>query len=147
MVDPTMSKDLRRKLGVQPTIAERALWQLLWPWRTGGYHFRKQVELGAYYVDFACVHAQLVIEVDGESHGGAIAQANDQTRDEYLAARGFTVLRFSNGDVLKNADSVFQTIAAVLAHRPARLRGAPPPQPSPQGGGCDPVVASPSRLA
>lgn len=140
-----MSKDLRRKLRAQPTTAERALWQLLWPWRSGGYHFRKQVELGAYYVDFACVHAQLVIEVDGVSHGSAIAQVNDQTRDEYLSARGFTVLRFSNEDVLNNADGVFRVITEHLETHPARLRGGPPPQPSPQGGGCDPVNRAVSR--
>ncbi|WP_332689545.1 endonuclease domain-containing protein [Devosia sp.] len=140
-----MSKDLRRKLRRDPTLAERALWQLLWPWRTGGYHFRKQVEIGPYYVDFACIHAQLIIEVDGDTHGGEIAQANDLTRDEYLKARGFTVLRFSNDDVLNNADGVYQIIAGTLEHRPTSHHASPPPQPSPQGGGCDPVEPATSR--
>ncbi len=139
-----VSRDLRRKLRGNPTIAEKTLWQTLWSFRTGGYHFRKQVELGPYYVDFACLHAQLVIEVDGETHGTNIAQTNDSTRDEYLSARGFTVLRFSNDDVLHHADGVFDLIAAQLEHRPARLRGSPPPQPSPPGGGCCPAPAKPA---
>ena len=132
-----MSRDLRRKLRANSTRAERALWQLLWPMRTGGFHFRKQVEVGPYYVDFACRHAQLVIEVDGNSHAGELAQINDRTRDDYLASRGFTVLRFSNEDVLFRADGVYDTIAAALEYRPERPRASPPPQPSPQGGGCD----------
>jgi very-short-patch-repair endonuclease len=121
------------------------MWQLLWPWRTGGFHFRKQVEIGPYYVDFACIHAGLVIEVDGDTHGGDVAQANDRTRDEYLSARGFKVLRFSNDDVLSHKEGVFDVVAAALEHRPTNHRVSPPPQPSPQGGGCDPVDPAISR--
>ncbi|SFC22850.1 Very-short-patch-repair endonuclease [Devosia psychrophila] len=142
-----MSIELAKKLRANPTLAERALWQLLWSLRTGGYHFRKQKQIGSYFVDFACIHGQLVIEVDGDTHGGDIALANDRTRDEYLNARGFAVLRFTNDDVLHNPDGVFDTIVAALGSNPSRLRGNPPPQPSPQGGGCDPVVAPPSRPA
>ena len=142
-----MSRELRKKLRANPTLAERAFWQLLWPLRTGGYHFRKQVEIGPYYVDFACLHAQLIIEVDGDTHGGDIAQSNDRTRDEYLSGRGFKVLRFSNDDVLNNADGVFRAVAEVLGRHPERLRVTPPPQPSPQGGGCDPVEPATSRPA
>ena len=140
-----MSRDLRRKLRGNPTLAERALWQLLWTFRTGGFHFRKQVEMGPYYVDFACIHAQLIIEVDGDTHGSEIAQANDRTRDEYLTARGFTVLRFSNEDVLKHPEGVFDVIAATLEHRPTRLRAGPPPHPSPPRGGCEPEQAATPR--
>tara|TARA_R110002020_G_scaffold240515_2_gene453532 strand:- start:1169 stop:1600 length:432 start_codon:yes stop_codon:yes gene_type:complete len=132
-----MSRELRRKLRANSTRAERALWQLLWPMRTGGFHFRKQAEIGPYYVDFACRHAQLVIEVDGNSHDGALVQTNDRTRDDYLASRGFKVLRFSNEDVLLHPDGVYDTIAAALAYRPERPRASSPPQPSPRGGGCD----------
>ena len=125
-----MNRELRKKLRAQPTVAERALWQMLWPLRTGGFHFRKQVEIGPYYVDFACIHAQLIIEVDGDTHGGDIAQANDMTRDEYLAARGLKVLRFSNDDVLNHAEGVFDVIAATLEHRQSSHRAN-----SPRGGG------------
>jgi very-short-patch-repair endonuclease len=136
-----MSKELRRKLRAQPTTAERALWQLLWPLRTGGYHFRKQVEIGSYYVDFACLHAQLVIEVDGDSHFADVAQANDRTREQYLATRGFTVLRFTNQQVLRQPEGVFDQIAAAIGYNPEDLLASPPPQPSPQGGGCRIVAA------
>lgn len=117
-----MSRELRRKLRAQPTLAERAMWQLLWPFRSGSFHFRKQVEIGHYYVDFACLHAQLIIEVDGDTHGTDMAQSNDRTRDEYLSARGFKIMRFSNDDVLNNADGVFDVLAATLQSRSERPR-------------------------
>jgi len=111
------------------------MWRILWPLRSGGYHFRKQVEIGPYYVDFACLHAGLVIEVDGETHFDATALANDETRDEYLAARGFRVLRFTNEQVLKHSQAVFELVAATLNYDPSNVSASPPPHPAPQGGG------------
>ncbi|WP_421760502.1 endonuclease domain-containing protein [Devosia sp.] len=83
---------LAQKLRLQSTAPERRLWRLLFPFRTDGFHFRKQQQIGAYVVDFACLHAGLIIEVDGETHGGEIAQSNDAVRDDYLRGRGFHVL-------------------------------------------------------
>lgn len=130
-----MSKQLRRKLRSQPTVAERAFWRLLHPLRTNGWHFRKQLELGPYYVDFVCLHAGLVVEVDGFSHDSAVAQQNDELRDRYLQERGFTVLRFSNAQVLEHPEGVYTAVMAALNSRGAE-RVSPPPQPSPPGGGC-----------
>ncbi|MBJ3786702.1 endonuclease domain-containing protein [Devosia sediminis] len=131
-----MSKQLRRKLRANPTVAERVFWQSIYSLRTNGWHFRKQVELGPYYVDFACLHAGLVIEIDGHTHGQRIVEGNDATRDRYLPDRGFQVLRFSNDDVLLNREGVYDAVVAALETRRANRRASPPPQPSPQGGGC-----------
>jgi very-short-patch-repair endonuclease len=127
---------LRKKLRANSTLAERAMWRILWPFRTNGFHFRKQVEIGPYYVDFACHQAQLVIEVDGDTHFDEIASANDETRDDYLTARGFKVLRFTNEQVLKHHQAVFDLVAAALDHDSDTLPASPPPHPSPRGGGC-----------
>ena len=131
-----MSIELKKKLRANSTAAERAFWRLIHPFRTGVFHFRKQVQLGSYYVDFACLHAQLVVEVDGDTHGNETALANDRTRDLYLNERGFRVLRFTNEDVLTNAEGVFRMVDEALQQIERRERGVPPPQPSPQGGGC-----------
>jgi len=131
-----MGKELRRKLRAQPTVAEIRFWRLIFPLRTGGWHFRKQVQLGSYYVDFACLHAGLVVEIDGDTHGTELALRNDKTRAFYLRERGFVVLRFSNEDVLKYPDGVFDILTMTLDRLPGNYRGNPPPQPSPQGGGC-----------
>ncbi len=131
-----MGIELAKKLRRQSTPAERGFWRLLYPLRTNGWHFRKQVQLGSYYVDFACLHAGLVVEIDGETHYGEMAQSNDVARDEYLAGRGFVVLRFSNRDVMGNPEGVYGALVAVLGGRSGNLRAGPPPHPSSQGGGC-----------
>jgi hypothetical protein len=49
-----MNSTIEKKLHAQSTAPERRLWRLLHPLRTGGYHFRKQEQIGPFYVDFAC---------------------------------------------------------------------------------------------
>ena len=110
------------------------MWRILHAFRQDGYVFRRQVEIGTYYVDFACHRPALVIEVDGGTHTVEPQQTNDAVRDDYLAGRGYRVLRFWNNDVMGNPDGVHVMIAAALAEAP---EGAAPPtlDPSPQGGG------------
>jgi len=128
-----MAKDLARKLRRQATYAEQDFWRLTWPLRQAGWPFRRQHMIGSYYVDFACLTASLVIEIDGDTHGSALARSNDASRDDYLRGRGFTVMRFSNHDVTSNPEGVFQIVASYLDTLPL----SPPPQPSPRGGGSE----------
>jgi very-short-patch-repair endonuclease len=45
---------------------------------------------------------------------------SDRRRDEFLAAKGFRVLRFHNHEVLSNREGVLETIAAAIAtHAPS----------------------------
>src|SRR6185436_10240679 len=92
---------LARKLRAIPTASEVALWRILRPFRTGGYHFRKRLQIGTYVVDFACMHGGLVIEVDGITHLGERAWQKDMTRAEYLRGRGFAVLHIPSDDVMR----------------------------------------------
>ncbi len=87
-------RSVAQKLRATPTKSEVRLWRLLYPFRAKGYHFRKQHRIGNYVADFACVHAGLIIEVDGHTHGDHIALTNDAVRDDYLRARGYVVVRF-----------------------------------------------------
>ncbi|WP_082531191.1 endonuclease domain-containing protein [Devosia sp. Root436] len=130
-----MATDLSRKLRRQATPAELNFWKLTQTWRQQGWHFRRQFQLGSYYVDFVCIAAGLVVEIDGDTNGTDLAISNDAVRDDYLRGRGFTVLRFSNQDVLTNAEGVFSRVAAHLEIR------APVPQPRPprEGEGAAPV--------
>jgi len=100
------------------------MWRLLYPFRTGDYHFRKQVQFGPYYADFACHHAKLVIEVDGDTHGATAAISHDLRRDDFLRMRGYTVLRFSNLDVMTNPDGVFDVISTALDGQPQNSRSS-----------------------
>jgi very-short-patch-repair endonuclease len=92
------------------TDAERRLWRYLRQRQIDGHKFRRQVRIGPYIADFACLNPLIVIEVDGGQH--AEARAYGARRDEYMRGQGFRVLRFWNNDVLGNMEGVWETIAA-----------------------------------
>ena len=96
----------------------------MFPLRTGGFHFRKQVAIGPYVVDFACHHARLVIEVDGGQHYADTGKAADAAREAFLKEHGYTVLRFSNLDVLTDPDAVYWTVSGHLQASAPRIRKA-----------------------
>jgi very-short-patch-repair endonuclease len=106
-----LSQEARRMRG-SPTPAERLLWAQLRR-RALGVSFRRQQAIGRFIVDFCCLQARLVVEVDGPIH---VEKAqSDAERDAFLAAEGFQVLRFSNDAVLHCLDDVIQSISKALA--------------------------------
>jgi very-short-patch-repair endonuclease len=90
-------------------------------------HFRRQVPIGPYVADFCCLRAKLIVEVDGNQHSLDATIAHDARRTAYLKAQGFSVLRFSNREVMTEINGVLEAIYASLS--------TPTPNPSPQGGG------------
>lgn len=83
-----------------------------------GYHFRRQVSIDRFVVDFACLKTWLVVEIDGERHGRDTAvRETDRRRDQTLIDRGYRVLRFSNGEVDRTKHMVLDTILATLEGR------------------------------
>jgi very-short-patch-repair endonuclease len=100
------ARELRRNL----TDAESLLWRELRR-RVLGAKFRRQVPIGTYIVDFACLQRKLIIEVDGGQH---LESAVDAERDRWLRAQGFRVLRFWNNQVFLNLQGVLETIAGHL---------------------------------
>jgi len=106
-----------QRLRKDPTPVEVRFWRLIEPLRLGGYHFRKQVPLGPFIVDFACHAAKLVVEIDGDTHFSDEAMTKDRQRDAALAAHGFVVLRFTNHEVMTNAEGVYVTLTSALAER------------------------------
>lgn len=95
------------------TDAEQALWRSLRDRQVEGYRFRRQVPIGRYIVDFACLEKRLIVEVDGGQH--QINRDNDAIRDAWLVKEGYCVLRFWNNDVLGNRNGVLQRIVEALA--------------------------------
>jgi very-short-patch-repair endonuclease len=100
---------------LEPTDAERKLW---WHLRhrlsLPSSHFRRQVRLGPYIVDFVCHRLKLIIEVDGGQH--AVQSKRDDARTRFLKQEGYRVLRFWNNEVLANIDGVLELIqSAILA--------------------------------
>ena len=113
-----------RVLRADATPAERELWQIV---RSGklGVRFRRQQPIGPFIVDFYCAEARLVVELDGAGH--ADRQEDDDRRTAWLAAKGLTVLRFANAEVLDRPQEVYVRImAAVRTLTPAREERATP---------------------
>jgi very-short-patch-repair endonuclease len=119
------SKQARLRAGYlrrNTTEAEKRLWHRLRKFDLEGSHFRRQVPIGPYIADFACMAARFVIGVDGSQHADDRGQEHDERRTRWLMKEGYRVLRFWNGDLVRNMDGVIETIYAVLYGSPA----APP---------------------
>jgi very-short-patch-repair endonuclease len=102
------------RLRANATGAEIALWRHLKSLETQGTHFRRQVPIGPYVADFACMAARVVIELDGSHHGDAPTKARDEQRTLWLESEGYRVIRFWNNDLVENLDGVLETIHAAL---------------------------------
>ena len=87
---------IARRLRRNPTDAEKRLWSKLRHKQLSGHRFRRQVPIGPYIVDFACLGARLIVEVDGGQHANQIER--DNARTAWLGGQGFRVLRFWNND-------------------------------------------------
>jgi very-short-patch-repair endonuclease len=103
-----------RQLRQVENEAEEALWNELRGRRLNGYKFVRQLPIGPYFADFACRQSNLVVEVDGSQHQG---KRSDRFRDETMNINGWSVVRFWHVDVLRDKESVLETILAVLDGR------------------------------
>ena len=97
------------------TEAEQRLWYHLRRRHVSGARFRRQVPIGPFIADFACLGACLIVEVDGSQHRGNL---KDVMRDRYLRERGFHVLRFWDNEVLQETDAVLEVIRRWLQAAP-----------------------------
>jgi very-short-patch-repair endonuclease len=80
------------------TEAERVLWELVRGRKLLGLKFRRQAPIGRFVVDFFCHERALVIEADGPIHLERVEY--DGEREAWLDRQGFTVVRFSNVEIL-----------------------------------------------
>ncbi|MBI4206183.1 MAG: endonuclease domain-containing protein [Betaproteobacteria bacterium] len=101
-----------RALRNQLTDTEQHLWRQLRRRQLSGYRFRRQVPIGAYIVDFVCLEAKLVIELDGGQHMDR--RDYDEHRDRALEKRGFQILRFWDNEVLRDTTVVMEAILDAL---------------------------------
>ena len=79
-----------------------------------GEHFRRQHPVLGYIPDFVCINKKLIIEVDGGYHLESEQQEEDEERTRYLNEIGYTVLRFTNEEVLHDTDRVLEDISEAL---------------------------------
>jgi very-short-patch-repair endonuclease len=117
-----MANERARQLRKSMTRQEVKLWVHLRSWRERGFHFRRQAPRDPYIVDFVCLRAGVVVEVDGGQHNFDDHQARDRERDAYFTVRGFKVLRYWNNEIDRNLEGVLTDIDRELTER-----GGPPP--------------------
>ena len=97
-----------RELRQPQTPAEVKLWSRLRDRQLEGFKFRRQHPIDRFIIDFYCAEVKLCVEIDGDSHAEQIEY--DQARTEYLKARGYTVIRFTNREVFGQIEAVLQSI-------------------------------------
>ncbi len=93
------------------TKAEACLWKyILKAKQLCGYQFRRQRPMLNYIADFVCMDLMLIIEVDGLTHHWEETLLKDKKKQADLEAAGFTVLRFTDDEVLNNIKIVHDTL-------------------------------------
>jgi|SRR5882672_1556798 len=107
----TFAKHLRS----HSTDAEALLWRHLRAHRFAGWKFKRQQPIGPYIVDFVCLAARVVIEVDGGQH---LESDADARRDAWLRQQGFEVVRVWNNDVMLRTESVLSFLLERLPLSP-----------------------------
>ena len=103
-------KPLARSLRSNMTDAEQLVWTKVRRKQISDCQFYRQKNIGNYIVDFYCPKAKLILEIDGGQHYENDGIKKDLERDQYFQRLGFTVLRFSDIDVLKNINGVVERI-------------------------------------
>ena len=106
------ARELRKNL----TEAEKRLWYRYL--RSYKYRVLRQRPIDNYIVDFYCPQLRLVIEIDGESHYTDEGKMYDKRRTAVLEGYGLKVLRFTNDDVLRNFEGVYQVIEKEIPPNP-----------------------------
>lgn len=106
-----------RKLRNNATEPEKRLWAALSARKVAGVRFNRQFPIGQFICDFVSRSIGLVIEVDGETHVGN--EAKDATRTRFLEQQGYSVIRFTNHEVMSNLEGVVRQIEIEIGNRPS----------------------------
>ena len=106
-------KEYARELRTESVSrAEKYLWKGLLSRKQTGERFLRQRPIYNFIVDFFAPEIGLIIEIDGSSHFSKATY--DRYREDKLNALGYTLIRFSEGEVLNNLDVVSEQIRHVI---------------------------------
>jgi very-short-patch-repair endonuclease len=109
-----LANQIARNLRQRMTAHEVRLWVRLRRLKQQGHHFRRQVPIDGYIVDFACFGSRLIVEVDGGQHALPPHAAKDAERDGHLRSQGFRVMRFWNTEIDRDIVAVVDAIVGAL---------------------------------
>ena len=103
-----------RELRRNQTDAERSLWAILRNRQLSGVKFRRQFAIDKYILDFYSPKYKLGIEADGGQHYEVKGERSDKSRTEKLSKLGVKLLRFSNLEILKNTEGIYEAIQEAI---------------------------------
>ncbi len=119
-------KNLASKNRKNGTKAEIKIWNDLLKEKRLGVKFLRQRPIDKYIVDFFSKEVNLIIEIDGYSHTLDEIKENDKIREEKLISLGFSILRFSDKEVLDEIDNVERRVVQFIdenSHLPSPPQG------------------------
>ncbi len=101
-----------RQLRRNQTRAEDIFWREVRNRNFLSLKFRRQVPIDKYIADFVCEQEKLIIELDGDQH--AQNEAYDEERTRVLEKHGYRVVRFWNGELYEDLDSIFEELTHMV---------------------------------
>jgi len=117
-------KEHAKKMRNEPTQAEKMIWNALNNKNLDGYKFRRQHIIGEFITDFICLKRNLILEVDGLIHQLPENKKSDAQRIAWLEQEGYSVIRFTNDEVLGDLELVLNSIRTALKAPPLGAGGA-----------------------
>lgn len=109
-------KDNAKKMRKFPTQAESIIWDYL-KRNQLNIKFRRQHIIGEYIVDFVDLKSKTVIEIDGGYHNINEQIIADKERTSYLEGEGYSILRFSNEEIIHNISNVIFRIKDYITRK------------------------------
>src|ERR1700716_531166 len=118
MISTSIRRAAAKRLRANTTPHERTLWRALKELPIHGTHFRRQVPIGPYVVDFFCPAKRLIVELDGGHHNDDETARRDRERQLWLEQEGYRVVRSWDSEITGD-------LTAVLARIYVELYGSP----------------------
>jgi leucyl-tRNA synthetase len=112
-VSPPAQFELAKQNRKEHTEAEDLLWQELRNHKLE-VKFRRQHPIDSFIVDFVSLQNSLIIEADGGYHENEEQKKYDENRTRILNEIGFSVLRFTNEEIINEIETVLSKIKSEL---------------------------------
>ena len=109
-----------RELRRDQTGAEKSAWYLLRGRRLGA-KFHRQCRIEKWVVDFYCFEHRLAIELDGGVHSQPSQMRKDAAKEDYLRARGISLLRIPDGLVVEDPEEFVRKVRQAIEVRIGRV--------------------------
>lgn len=112
-VSNTVQYKNAKKNRPENTEVEEKLWEQLRDSKLG-YQFSRQHPVENFIADFVCLQKRVIVEVDGGYHDNKGQQKYDKHGARLLEQKGFTILRFTNDEIMENVYTVRNKIKQML---------------------------------